>query len=647
MSPFLFRDPVRGPAAFLHAVRASGTLDLHRTPLVLGMSVGLYAKKAAFEVPGEIADLYGQMVTEMLGRQAFKVDPGTSLLRYTVADKTRLLREFAVANAEGRPDCGERFGEFPVAALHRQANSLASRLDAVRDPTAFVDEIVERSGLLAEAGDGRYAFAHRSIQEHLVAEELRQFDPRGADRLLAHAAEPGWRQVVLFYTGTDRHNQAAVDAFLRRLAGDDLPLAGQCLAGAKVTNPVAHEILDALAERVRAGDAVPVHLAGMLAATRSPRAAVRDLAAVLVREVLAEVIHRPDVSELLGADCDGVVQILTALAGTDPADVADLAPKIAETVPDDPRLVAPLWLCLGVPGIADQRGAGRLVERLLTLAMTGDGLAELQRQEPSAPAFATDELRRTVYPFRGGYSRSSNLVTLLCWAERLRVVPIPLNRFFEARRADPEAFARVELDRGRTQRASLHRPARLLSAAGALGAVAGSCWLLWRDPHLLTRPAGWLTPWWMLLPLVAVPLAYFMGTAAAERRPATSFAGQYLRAGAAPGTGGSGHLPAEALARVVPGSGAQALVLLCTVGYAIVTLPVFVGSPLGYLALATAANAVFGWVPLLRAFDRETRVYLYRPNPFSDMYDDGRSRLWLDPDALRTSRPATVAHRPE
>ena len=631
-----FRDPQRGPEAFLHAVRVSGTLELHRTPLVLAMSVGLYAKKTVFEIPSEIAELYSQMITEMLERQAFKADPGTALVHYTVADKTRFLREFAAGNAEGREGFGERFGDFSIQALHRYARDLAVRLDSVDEPVAFVNEIVQRSGLITEAGEGACLFAHRSIQEYLVAEELRQFDSDGGTKLLARATDPVWRHVVLFYTGTDRQSQQAVDAFLLDLVDRDLALAGHCLAGAKPTNVVARAILSALAGRVRANDAVSIHVAAMLSATRSPRTTVRNLAVLLVRDVLGEVIDRADVFEVLGGDLDGVVQILQALANTDADHIVELVPQVAAAAPDDPRLVAPLWLCLSAPGVAERHGVARIVERLLGLVTSPACLVELQRQESHNPSFATDGLRRRVYPFRNGYQLTSNLVTLLCWAEHLQVVPIPPNRFFEARREDPDAFARAELDRGHTQLTTAHWPARLLSTAATALAGVATGWLLAVDWRVITRPAGWLMLWWLLLPLLVAPVAFFICATWAERQPQSSFAGQYLRAGTAPGAGVSGHLLAEAYARVVPGASGQLLFLLTTPVYTIACLPIFTTSRVGFVAVAAGANVVFGWAPFFRIFDRGVRLYLYRPNPFADMYDDPRSRLWLDLDAVTT-----------
>src|SRR5262249_49507915 len=74
---------------------------------------------------------------------------------------------------------------------------------------------------------------------------------------------------------------------------------------------------------------------------------------------------------------------------------------------------------------------------------------ELQRQPTQEPSFATPELRRNVYPFRNGLDHASNLVTLLCWAERLEVRLAQPNRFLEARLADPAAWARGDTDRRR------------------------------------------------------------------------------------------------------------------------------------------------------------------------------------------------------
>jgi hypothetical protein len=242
-----FKTPA-GPENFFQAVRASGTLDLHRVPLILAMSVGLYARKDFYEIPSSIARLYRTMVEELLDRHKFKGDPGGSVLRYTVADKHRYLREFALESA-----VGGGFNDFGRAELTAFAKELAPHLDAVQDPREFVAEIVERSGLLTDASEaGQFVFAHRSIHEHLVVEELR-LRPDGPATLLARATDPEWRQVAIFYATAQ--DQRSADELLDQLVRRNAALAGHCLAGARASDGVAATILDAL------GIADPVHLA--------------------------------------------------------------------------------------------------------------------------------------------------------------------------------------------------------------------------------------------------------------------------------------------------------------------------------------------------------------------------------------------------
>ena len=116
-----------GPESFMQAVRTSGTLDLHRVPLILAMSVGLYARKDYFEIPSSIARLYQAMIEEMLDRHRFKSDPGGKALVFQVGDKYRFLRQFALLMARGE----RGFDEFSRADLDDVAVSMAPDLDAV------------------------------------------------------------------------------------------------------------------------------------------------------------------------------------------------------------------------------------------------------------------------------------------------------------------------------------------------------------------------------------------------------------------------------------------------------------------------------------------------------------------------------------
>lgn len=527
-----FRNAHSGPGIFMQAVRVSGTMDLHRVPLVLSMSVGLYANKAAFDIPSEKARLYEQMVSEMLQRQAFRDRPDTGLLEFSDSDKRRFLREFAFANANGEPGCGESFGEFPRPALDRFAARIVAELGSVPQSKVadFVNEIIDRSGLLARVnGEDTFIFAHKSIQEHLVAEELRTRGEAGAELLLGHSDQTQWRHVFTFYVGTDQQSVAIADSFLTRLAERDLALAGSCVAAAVSSNEVADRILTALAEQILADERVLradqvagptdqspaertaveqrilVNLAALLDATQSLRKNVAGRAGELVHRVLEKIINLGAVFELLNTDLDHVARVIEALARSkNPAHIAAMAPKVTAAATIDARLVGPLWRCLAVPGMQDQPGAERIVERLLTLVMDRTCLRELQVQEQLSPDFATTELRRAVYPFGSGLPRDSNLVTLLCWAERLQTEPVLPNRYFQARREARPQFNSAEGDHRSTQRISPWRAGRILSGAGFVAASLTALYWLVTDPQLLTRSSsGLATAGWLFAPAFA------------------------------------------------------------------------------------------------------------------------------------------------
>jgi hypothetical protein len=563
-----------GPEYFLAALRDSDSvLNLHRTPLVLAMSIGLYARRASFEIPHSIAELYDTMIKEMLDRHVIGA--------FHREDKLRVLREFSLTMAR---DTG--FGSFAkeelVAFTQRLRPSLLDLREGQAD--AFVDEIIERSGLLSLVPTTRrYRFAHGSIREHLVASELLLQDAAaeaeqaggGRRELLERATNRDWRQVVLFYTAAA--DQRVVSRFLSDLAAVDVVLAGGCLAGANCLDDVAFQVLDKLAGMLRADgqDMLLPALDAMLSATTSPRPTLRTKAANLVYDYLTLVTGDADAVTALGGNIDGVLRVITVLvdrAGQIGMN-ATLVSRLAAVVPDDPRLVEPLWRCLALLPIADpsvhsrddgdgdptaEQRAGRIVERLLMLATDPACFEELQRQPAHAPAFATPVLRRQVYPFRNGIEVSSNLVTLLCWAERLGVtIPEP-NRFLEAKDTNRVEWARIEADRSRRRRALSVR-------------VPGWPRLHRLDRHPLVRVAG-VGLILLTLTVVAVTL---------------------VDMGRTDGTlDGLAHIAILAVA--------------------------LVESALSVFVIGVGVRAGPG-----------QRVNLWRANPFVDAYDDPRSRHWL------------------
>jgi NACHT domain len=605
-----FKNP-SGPESFLQALRISGTLDLHRAPLILAMSVGLYAKKDYFEIPSSIATLYKTMIQEMLDRHRFKRDPGGGVLKFRMSDKYRFLREFSFRSAR---TTNAGFDEFTKAEIVDFADKLAKDLDAVSEHNEFVEEIIQRSGLLADVGEsGRYIFAHRSIQEFLAAEEAKLTDDETF--LLAEAENPEWRQVIQFYTAS--LEQRKVNTFLAQLSQHNQELAGYCLASAKSSDNVAALVLGALNSHDGVG------LSALAAATMSPRISVQKMAIDLLRRALSS----PDspVSALNG-QVDVMLPLLNSLAGTNAAEIAGLVPQLIKHIPDDPRLTEPLWRCLTAPGIEAQPASCALVERLLMIATSPDGFEDLARQEPYTRDFLA-AYTDAAYPFRNGLDPSHNLVTLLAWAEYSKVVPVGLNRFFEAKRAG--CLDKIETDRKRTISFSLFRPGLIFSVAYSIAALTGA--IAVASAHSI----GAMTPlrswtWALIVGVAASPLAaYLLTDQIGVRLPDQSRAKRILGSDEHPRD--NSHAIEFAVSRApewLSGPIGLLAVIFLPVAVAVACLPLLNHSFVLYVAVAVVGGILYG-APRLGPFSRARRYYLYRPSGYIDIYEDPRSRHWI------------------
>lgn len=602
-----------GPARFMKSVRDSKAVDLLRAPLILAMCVGLYAARPTM-IPSTIAELYRSMIKEMLERHSFpNDDPDDSVLVYLMRDKYRFLRQFAF-NAVRKS--GE-FGEFTRADLVDFFGRLESTFDEVDDPKGFIAEIIKHSGLLSDVDDnGLYVFAHRSIQEFLAAEELRQL---GGDQfLVAKANDLHWRQTILFYTAG--MEARLIDEFLRELATRNVELAGQCLQAAKPSDEAARAVLDAL-EPVT----TDARLSALAAATRSPQPVVRKMAIEQLKDVIAAAERLPT----MRTGIEGMLPLLDSLAGTNAAEIAALVPNVIGHLADDARLVGPLWQCLNAPGI-EQRTAecSAIVERLLLLAMDPSFFAELERQDPHDRDFLTD-IRSQAYPMRHALKSEHNLVTLLAWADYLRVTPRASNRFFEAKVA--RRLERLEADRRRTVSFSLCWPARILSGAELLAASAIAIYVVIAHPGLMLHPYG---RWTMALIygtaiLVPIILNAMLTSIAEAVFPANSLLGRCLTGGMAE-SGGLLAGPGNFVSIISDSSNGlmYAALIWLIITAPVSALPIIPKSLGAYFAVMLGAEMIF-LLTNNEAFDNGIHYYLYRPSEYIDAYDDPRSQHWL------------------
>lgn len=391
-----------GPERFLDAMRASGALEMLRIPLMLAVSVGVYAGIESTKLPFSIGRLYETVIEEMLGRRQFGRDPPGQNL-FLAGDKYRFLREFALAAAVSPAG----FGDFGYADLLSLARQRMAMLSSVTDAAAFVDEIIHRSGLLVDVSDAdEYVFAHRTIQEYLVAEELSLLAD-GDAVLLGYINDREWRNVIVLYVALakDTGQNKVASRFLASLQEHSFTLAGHCLRFASVDHGVAKLIVDRLARAVHARDDLANSLAALHSAS-SPPSAVQALATRRMLRALDSFLAAGEVGLRLvsAANASPSVRLLHKQLAARTEELTAAASDVLQLTPSAAGLVETLWRWLAVPGADRLPVTKAVVARLL----------ELVRDEQFRNAL--DDL-----PPANGESDDGNYRALIRWAERLHL----------------------------------------------------------------------------------------------------------------------------------------------------------------------------------------------------------------------------------
>lgn len=106
----------------------------------------------------------------------------------------------ALTELAGREIPAGLLEEWMLEALAQDPEWTAKRQRAVRD---FLRVVEERTGLLVDAGGGRYQFVHLSLQEYLVARYLlERLDERQCCRIARHFLHaPDWEEVLRLAIG--------------------------------------------------------------------------------------------------------------------------------------------------------------------------------------------------------------------------------------------------------------------------------------------------------------------------------------------------------------------------------------------------------------------------------------------------------------
>lgn len=238
-TPYALGEARRQTETLLRAIRGSERVrELAVNPLLL--TVIALVQRYRAQLPERRTELYEEAVEVLLGKwdEAKGLEAKTMMAgrELDAGDRRSLLEPVAlwmmeqqareVEADELRRQLGLRF--FEMVGDGRQASK------AVDD---FLRLINERSGLLAERGQGVYAFSHLTFQEHLAARAVADrpdYIPYTLDRL----ADSWWREVILLEAGYlstqgKRRVTALIQAIVDRKDEPEpyhnLVLAAECL----------------------------------------------------------------------------------------------------------------------------------------------------------------------------------------------------------------------------------------------------------------------------------------------------------------------------------------------------------------------------------------------------------------------------------
>jgi hypothetical protein len=102
---------------------------------------------------------------------------------------------------------------------------------------AFLDEVLQRTGLLRQMSRSSYAFTHLTIQEFLTAQAIKRY--RDHAFVLDHIDDPWWWETIILLAGLERDATILITEILaaRPVSLEALLLTVRCLTDADKTEP--------------------------------------------------------------------------------------------------------------------------------------------------------------------------------------------------------------------------------------------------------------------------------------------------------------------------------------------------------------------------------------------------------------------------
>jgi hypothetical protein len=228
--------------------------ELARNPLLLTIIAYLYCD-TTFVLPHSRAEFYAKSTEILLetwdqARQTPNVYKGFT--------KRLVLQHLALY---AQDSAGERQQDRKTLNFREVMGEIKTALpgldlDAEKDASPILAEIVERSGLLLRIdGGAKYQFSHLTLQEFFAAEALRDQPDQMIQRVETDL--DAWREVVKLWCGLANDSTAVIQAIyptnqiVTTIEVSRAALSLECLASAqKVDNNFAARIIDELTPRL-------------------------------------------------------------------------------------------------------------------------------------------------------------------------------------------------------------------------------------------------------------------------------------------------------------------------------------------------------------------------------------------------------------
>jgi formylglycine-generating enzyme required for sulfatase activity len=201
-TPYALREAERQTQTLLRAIQANERVrELAVNPLLL--TVIALVQRYRAQLPERRSELYEEAVEVLLVQwDAVKGLSATAVLQgleLDAGDRRSLLEPVALWMME------QRAREIEAGDLRRQLEPSFFRLTqdqrrASKAVDGFLQLVNERSGLLAERGQGMYSFSHLTFQEHLAARAVADRDDYIA-YALERLSDSWWREVILLEAG--------------------------------------------------------------------------------------------------------------------------------------------------------------------------------------------------------------------------------------------------------------------------------------------------------------------------------------------------------------------------------------------------------------------------------------------------------------